>query len=166
MTLIRRTSPFDELFGLRRAVDRLFDDDFLRPRFALRTVTGAEPALDVTTTRDELVVRASLPGWKPEDVEITLTGTTLTISGEMKEEERREDESWIVSEIRHGSFSRTIELPDGLVGERATASHELGVLTVRIPKAEEIKPRQIRITATAPSDAQPERDLVGAGTGR
>jgi HSP20 family protein len=160
MTIIRRPSPFDELFSLRRAMDRLFDDDVVRPRVWRPLTVGAEPALDITTTPDELVVSASLPGWKPEDVEITLTGSTLTISGEMKEEARREDQSWILNEIRRGSFSRTLELPEGLVGDRATASYEHGVLTLRIPKAEEIKPRQIKISAT--SDAQPARELGGS----
>ena len=163
MTMIRRISPFDELLTFRRAVDRLFDDDMLHlPRLTLRTVGGAEPALDVVTTKDDLVVRASLPGWKPEDVEITLTGRTLTIAGEVAELERREDESWILGEIRRASFSRTLELPEGLVGERATASYEHGLLTLRIPKAEEAKPRTIRIQA---ADAQSERELVGAGSG-
>jgi HSP20 family protein len=161
MTIIRRANPFDELFTLRRAVDRLFDDDAFHPR-TWRTVSlGAEPALDITTTTDELLVKASLPGWQPEDVEITLTGNTLTISGEMREEGRREDESWILNEIRRASFSRTLELPEGLVGDRASATYELGILTLRIPKAEEVKPKQIRITAT--SDARPERELVGTG---
>ncbi len=162
MTLFRRTSPFDEFLGLRRAMDRLLEDD-VRPRF-WRIGTGAEPALDVTTTKDELLVRASLPGWTPDDVEITLTGTTLTISGEMKEETRREDESWIVNEIRRDGFSRTLELPEGLVGDRATAGYENGILTLRIPRAEEVKPRQIRITPGHPH-AQAERELVGAGSG-
>jgi len=161
MTIIRRANPFDELFTLRRAVDRLFDDDVFHPR-TWRTVSlGAEPALDITTTPDELLVKASLPGWRPEDVELTLTGTTLTISGEMREEARRDDESWILNEIRQASFSRTLELPEGLVGDRASATYELGILTLRIPKAEEVKPKQIRITAT--SDARPERELVGTG---
>ena len=162
MTFIRRANPFDELFTLRRAMDRLFDDDVFHPRTWHTVALGAEPALDVTTNADELVVKASLPGWKPEDVEITLSGSTLTISAEMKEETRREDESWILNEIRRSSFSRTLELPEGLVGDRATATYERGILTLRIPKAEEVKPKQIRITAT--SDAQPERELVGAGT--
>ena len=162
--MIRRPSPFDELFTLRRAMDRLFDDDIARPRTWRAVTVGAEPALDVTTTPDELVVKASLPGWKPEDVDVTLTGRTLTISGEMKEEERREEESWVLNEIRRGSFSRTLELPEGLVGEKATAAYEHGVLTLRIPKAEEVKPRQIKIGVT--SDAQPERELVGSGSGR
>jgi HSP20 family protein len=162
MTIIRRTNPFDELFTLRRAVDRLFDDDVFHPR-TWRTISlGAEPALDITTTPDELVVKASLPGWKPEDVEITLTGSTLTISGEMKEEARREEESWVLNEIRRAGFSRTLELPEGLIGDRATATYEHGILTLHIPKAEEVKPKQIRITAAG--DAQPERELVGAGT--
>jgi HSP20 family protein len=161
MTIIRRSNPFDELFTLRRAVDRLFDDDVFHPR-TWRTVSlGAEPALDITTTPDELLVKASLPGWRPEDVEITLTGSTLTISGEMREEARREDESWILNEIRRASFSRTLELPEGLLGDRASATYELGILTLHIPKAEEVKPKQIRITAT--TDARPERELVGAG---
>lgn len=161
MTIIRRANPFDELFTLRRTVDRLFDDDVFHPR-TWRTVNlGAEPALDITTTPNELLVKASLPGWQPEDVEITLTGSTLTISGEMREEARREEESWILNEIRRASFSRTLELPEGLLGDRASATYEHGILTLHIPKAEEVKPKQIRITAT--TDARPERELVGAG---
>jgi HSP20 family protein len=162
MTIIRRPSAFDELFSLRRAMDRLFDED-LRPRVWRPLTLGAEPALDITTTPDELVVKASLPGWNPEDVEITLTGSTLTISGEMKEETRREEESWVLNEIRRGSFSRTLELPEGLVGDRATANYDHGILTLRIPKAEEVKPKQIKITAT--SDAQPAREVADRTTG-
>jgi HSP20 family protein len=162
MTLIRRsTNPFDEIFAVRRAMDRLFDEDVFHPRTWRSVTVGAEPALDITTTPDELVVRASLPGWKPEDVEITLTGSTLTIAGEVAEETRREDESWILNEIRRASFSRTLELPEGLLGDGATATHENGILTLRIPKAEEVKPRQIRITATG--ETRPERELAGAG---
>ncbi len=158
MTLIHRSSPWDDLFTLRRTMERLFDDD-ARPRFWRATLAGAEPALDITTNRDDLIVRASLAGWKPEDVEITLTGNTLTIAGQLKQEGRREEDSWILNEIRRGSFSRTLELPDGLVGERATAAFENGVLTLRIPKVEAIKPKQIRIstsatdTSTLPADA-------------
>ncbi len=162
MTLIRRRSPFDELFALSRVMDRFFDEDAARPRTWRAVFAGADPALDVVTTPEELVVTASLPGWKPEDVDITLTGTTLTISGEVKDEQHRQDQSWVVNEIRRGSFSRTLELPDGLVGDRATASFDNGLLTLRIPKAEEIKPRQIRISAT--SDAEPKRELAGSAS--
>jgi HSP20 family protein len=165
MTMIRRTGPWDDFLTLRRTVERLFDDD-VRPRFWRATFAGAEPALDITTNMDALVVKASLAGWKPDDVEITLTGNTLTISGETQEETRREDDSWVLNEIRHGSFSRTLELPEGLVGERATASFENGLLTLRIPKAEEIKPKQIRISAAPTTDAQAEHEIVGTGSDR
>ncbi len=162
MTLIRRRSPFDELFALSRVMDRFLDEDAGRPRTWRAVFAGADPALDVVTTPEDVVVTASLPGWKPEDVDITLTGTTLTISGETKDEQRRQDQSWVVNEIRRGSFSRTLELPDGLLGDRATASFENGLLTLRIPKAEEIKPRQIKISAT--SDAEPKRELAGSAS--
>ena len=164
MTMIRRSSPWDDFFTLRRTMERLFDDD-ARPKFWRATLAGAEPALDITTNKDELVVTASLAGWKPDDVEITLTGTSLTISGEQKSEEHREDGSWILNEIRRGSFSRTLQLPEGLVGDRATATFEHGLLTLRIPKADEIKPRQIRISA-ASAESTPEPELVGAGSRR
>ena len=161
MTIIRRANPFDELFTLRRAVDRLFDDDVFHPR-TWRTVSlGAEPALDITTTPDELLVKASLPGWRPEDVELTLTGTTLTISGEMREEARRDDESWILNGIRRASFSRTLELPEGLVGDRASATYELG-----IPHAAHSEGRGSQAEADPDHGDQrcgPERELVGTG---
>jgi HSP20 family protein len=142
-------------------MDRLFDDGFIRPRVWRTVYSAAEPALDITTTDEELVVRASLPGWEPEDVEITLTGTTLTIAGEAQEEASRQEGSWMLNEIRKGSFSRTVELPEGLVGEKATASYDNGILCLRIPKAEEVKPRQIKITATNADTKEPE--LVGGG---
>jgi HSP20 family protein len=164
MTMIRRSSPWDDFFTLRRTMERLFDDD-ARPQLWRATLAGAEPALDITTNKDELVVKASLAGWKPDDVEITLTGNTLTISGEQKQEERLEEGSWILNEIRRGSFSRTLELPEGLVGDRATASFEHGMLTLRVPKADEIKPKQIRISA-ASAEGKPEPELVGAGSRR
>ena len=164
MTMIRRSTPWDDFFTLRRTMERLLDDD-ARPRLWRATFTGAEPALDITTNQDELVVKASLAGWKPEDVEITLTGNTLTIAGEQKHEEHREEDSWILNEIRRGSFSRTLELPEGLVGDRATAGFEHGMLTLRIPKADEIKPKQIRISAARPGST-PEPELVGAGDRR
>jgi HSP20 family protein len=164
MTMIRRSSPWDDFFTVRRTMERLFDDD-VRPRFWRATLAGAEPALDITTNKDELVVKASLAGWKPDDVEITLTGNTLTIAGEQKQEERLEEGSWILNEIRRGSFSRTLELPEGLVGDRATASFEHGMLTLRIPKADEIKPKQIRISAGS-TESKPGPELVGAGSRR
>ena len=122
-----------------------------------------------------------MPGIKPEDVEITVENGTLSIRGEMRQERREGEGENLVSEIRRSSVSRTVSLPSGLEPDKATASFEHGMLKLRIPKAEEVKPRQIRITPTVDgsasnrSDAQlnghragdstSETTAVGAGAG-
>jgi len=155
MTIVRRASPLGELMTLRHAVDRLFDDDVFRPfRWAPGAVDGPALRLDVTTTADELTVEASLPGIKPEDVEIMVENGTLTITGKTADERRAEEASYLVQEIRRGSFSRSITLPDGLEADRATATFEDGILTLRIPKAEQVKPRQIRISPVTDANSK------------
>ena len=170
MTLSRRPSPFIELVTLRQAMDRLFDDTVFRP-FTAYTGNGelGRLPLDVKATSDALLVEASLPGFSPEDVEITVENGTLTIRAEDKREETREDGNWVVREISRGSVMRTVTLPTGLEADRAEATFEHGVLRLRLPKAEQVKPRQIRITPVtggetktveagepAPADAGPE----------
>jgi HSP20 family protein len=130
-------------------MDRLFEDSFVSP-LTWRTVAGGDsinPAIDIHETPDELVVTAVLPGVKADDVEITMTGQTLTLRGEMKADEEIKKEQYLYRERRFGTFSRTLQLPTRVQGERAAAHYEDGVLTLTIPKAEEVKPRQIRISA-------------------
>lgn len=154
MTIVRRPSPLGEFMTLRQAMDRLFDDDVFRPlRWIPGAVDGPALPLDVSTNADALVVEASLPGIKPEDVEITVENGTLTISGKTAAERRAEEGSYLVQEIRRGSFSRSVTLPNGLEPEAATATFEHGVLSLRIPKAEEVKPRQIRISPVTEASA-------------
>jgi HSP20 family protein len=147
MTIIRRTNPLGELVSLRQAMDRLFEDSFVRPG---SNFSGGEHqlALDIRTSGDALVVEAALPGVKPEDVDISVLGDTLTISGSQRADERRDEDGYTYREIRRGSFSRTVTLPSGLKTDAASASFDNGMLTLRIPKAEEAKPRQIRISAS------------------
>jgi len=154
MTIVRRPSRLGEFMTLRQAMDHLFDDDVFRP-FRWTPGAGDGPALplDVTTSADELVVEAALPGIKPEDVEITVENGTLTIAGKTADERPAEDGSYLVQEIRRGSFSRSVTLPNGLEPDKATATFEHGVLTLRIPKAEQLKPRQIRISPVTDGDA-------------
>jgi HSP20 family protein len=151
MTLIRRTNPLGELISLRQAMDRLFEDAFVRP--GSNQASGEyQLALDVRTTADALVVEAALPGVKPEDVDISILGDT------------REDDGYSYREIRRGSFTRTLTLPGSLKTDAATASFDHGMLTLRIPKAEEAKPRQIRITPGTTSEAaQAQGDGQGNG---
>jgi HSP20 family protein len=146
MTIVRRTSPRGEFMTLRRAMDRLFDDDVFRPFSWTGTVDGPALPLDVVTTPHALVVEASLAGIKPEDVEIMIENGTLTITGRTADQLKAEDGSYLVQEIRRGSFSRSVTLPNGLEPDKATATFEQGVLKLEIPKAEQMKPRQIRIS--------------------
>jgi HSP20 family protein len=147
MTIIRRTSPFGELMTLRRAMDRLFDEDVFRPFQWTPGLLESRPLpLDATTSKDALRIEASLPGVKPEDVTITVENGVLTITGRTAEEQRTEGDSYLVQELRRGQVSRSLTLPDGLEPDKATATFEHGMLTLVIPKAEEVKPRQIRIS--------------------
>ena len=147
MTIVRRPSPFGELMSLRSAMDHLFEDSFVRRGQLFDTASATLP-LDVTRTADALVVEAALPGIKPDDVEITVEDGTLSIRGEYHDERREGEGESLVSEIRRGTVSRSVSLPTGLEPDKATATVEHGVLTLRIPKAESVKPRQIRISPT------------------
>lgn len=161
MTLTRRPSPFSELVTLRQAMDRLFDDTVFRPFAADGGAGFARLPLDVKTTKDALLVDASLPGYKPEDVDITVENGTLTIRAEDKAEAAREDGNWVVREIARGSVMRTVTLPTGLEADKAEATFEHGILKLRIPKAEQTRPRQIRIQPVTAGEAK----QVAAGTG-
>ena len=149
MTLVRRNSPIGELVSLRQAMDRLFEDSFVRPRgwgFTGNDTFGLP--LDVTNAKDELVVEAALPGFKPDDVEITVENGTLSIHADSQTETSHGEGESLVQEIRRGSVSRVVSLPNGLEPDKASATFENGILTLRIPRAEAVKPRQIRISPT------------------
>ena len=154
MTLSRRPSPFNELVTLRQAMDRLFDDTVFRPySYGGNGDVGRLP-LDVRTTSDALLVEASLPGIKPEDVDITVENGTLTIRAEDSSERQEEQSGWIVREISRGSLMRTVTLPTGLEADKAEATFEHGVLRLRFPKAEQVKSRQIRIQPVTNGEAK------------
>jgi HSP20 family protein len=155
MTIVRRPSRFGELMTLRSAMDRLFDDDFFRPmRWTTDAVDGLPLPLDVTTDTDTVIVEAALPGIKPDDVEITVENGTLTISGRTQEARPGDEGSYLVQEIRRGTFSRSVTLPNGLEPDKAEATFENGILRLRIPKAEQVKPRQIKIAPVTESNGQ------------
>lgn len=145
MTLIRRPSPFREMVALRDTIDRLFDESLL-PRPFLATQSELGMPFDIRVTADAVIVEAALPGAKPEDVDISVTGSTLTIAASTSSEREETDGEYLLREIRRGSFSRTIALPEGLEPDRAAARFEHGLLTLSIPKAETVKPKQIRIS--------------------
>ena len=105
--------------------------------------------LDVCETEQAFIVKAALPGIKPDDVQITVHGDTLTIRGESKSQDEKKGEHWHLREHRYGTFQRSLTLATPVNSDKAQADFELGVLTLTLPKAESAKPRQIKIGGTA-----------------
>jgi len=143
-----RWEPFNEMVSLRDAVNRLFEDSFIRPGAWPLPFDGGNfsvPA-DVIETKDNIVVKLSAPGVQPADIDISVVGDALTIKGELKSEEQFEEGSYIRKERRFGSFQRTFSLPASVASDKAKAEFENGVLTLTLPKAEEAKPKSIKVT--------------------
>jgi len=132
------------MMTLRDAMDRLFDDAFTRP---LRLYDGnlSMPAVDMYQTDNEVVVKAAIPGVKADDVQISVTGEVLTIKGETKEKEETKEKAYQIREQRWGMFERTIALPTEVVADKAKADFENGILTITLPKADEVRPKTITI---------------------
>jgi len=147
MTLMR-WDPFRELAEMQRDIDRLMGRGFARPARAVAALSQwPQPSLDVYQKPKEVVVKASLPGVKPEDVEVSISGDTLMIKAETKGEEKVEEEDYLCRECHYGSYFRTVVLPHGLKSDKATASFDDGVLTLTIPKEAEAKPKTIEVKA-------------------
>ena len=143
---IVRWEPFRDLVSVRDTMDRLFQESFMQPwgRWPAFAEEGVLP-VDVYGTEDSVVVEAAFPGIKPEDVDISITGDTLTIKGETKFEEKVERENYFRQERRYGSFCRAVTLPGGLENDKAEADFEDGVLTITFPKSEEVKSKSIKV---------------------
>jgi len=147
MSNLIRWEPAREMMSLRDAMDRLFDDAFTRP-FSLRDGwSSSVPAIDMFQTDDEIVVKAALPGMKADEVQINITGEVLTLKGEVQQNQEMEEKAWHLREQRFGSFERSIALPTDVVADKAQADFENGILTITLPKADEVKPRSITVKA-------------------
>ncbi len=137
-----RWQPFPELKSLRQAMDKLFEDSFVTPSRLLSTFgPSMATSIDMYHTANDVVVKAALSGVKPEEVDITITGDSLSIRGETKAEEEVKRENYLYQEHRHGTFSRSVTLPSGLNTDKAEASFDNGILTLTIPKSEQVKPK-------------------------
>ncbi len=147
MSNLTRWEPVTEMMTLREAMDRLFDDAFTRPLG--RNGNLGMPSIDMYQTDNEVVVKAALPGWKPEDVEITVNNDVLTLRGEYKQEseEKDKDATYHIREQQRGSFERQVMLPTEVQADKAQADFENGILSITLPKAEYVKPKTINIKA-------------------
>ena len=144
MSNLTRWEPAREMMTLRDAMDRLFDDAFTRP---LRLNDGhlSMLAVDMYQTDNEIVVKAAIPGVKADEVQINVTGEVLTIKGETKEKDEVKEKAYHLREQHWGMFERSIALPTDVIADKAKAEFENGILTITLPKAEEIRPKSITI---------------------
>jgi len=138
-------SPFRDFERMRRDMDRLWDSFF--ERGTLRGEDGSQwlPSLDVAETKNEIVVKAEVPGLEPKDIDISLSDGVLTIKGEKKQEREEKEENYHLVERSYGSFTRSIRLPKEVQSDKINASYKNGVLKVVLPKSEEAKKKEVKI---------------------
>jgi HSP20 family protein len=144
--MLYRTTLSAPVFGLRREIDRLFDDTFGRGDGA----SGWSPAVDIRETEQELCLELELPGIKPEQVELTAENGVLTVKGEKRSErkEGNENDRYHVVERAYGSFMRSFQLPQGIDESKIQADYNNGILSIHIPKAALPQPHRIQIGNT------------------
>ena len=145
MANIVRWDPFREMVTLREAMDSLFENAMITPLTGGQQQMGGNLPLDVTENEDNFVVKASVPGIDPNDLDITVNADVLTIKGEMKAEQEKQGERYHLRERRWGSFTRSINLPAPVKADAVEADYHNGVLTLTLPKTEEVKPKRITI---------------------
>jgi HSP20 family protein len=142
---LERWEPFRDMVSLRDAMNTLLQESFVRPGGPGASAVARLP-LDVSETEGEYVVKASLPGIKPGDVQITVHGDTLTIRGETKAEEEKKSQTWHLRERRYGSFQRSVSLGMPIDVDKTQGRVEHGVLTLKLPKSEKARPKQIKVS--------------------
>ncbi|HTY08025.1 MAG TPA: Hsp20/alpha crystallin family protein [Candidatus Edwardsbacteria bacterium] len=138
--------PFNELQAFQDDMNHLFSDFFGRVP-AKRSLTEGlwAPLMDIEETKDELVIKAEVPGMTKDDIKIQINNDILSISGERKHEEETRDKTYHRIERTYGKFQRIIRMPTEVQSDKTKAAYENGVLTIRIPKSEKVKPREISI---------------------
>jgi len=152
MNIIRYRYPqsdfsfaFDSLASMHEELDRVFESTFGSGSRPLGTLTRWTPALDVYQDKDQFTVVAEVPGMKKEEIDISLHGDTLTISGERKSHEKQGDQAFRAERF-FGRFQRSLPLPSAVDTEKVKATYKDGILEVVLPKAEEAKPKQIEVS--------------------
>ena len=151
---VTRWDPFRDVVSLREAMDRIFEDSFVQRRAAQQQNGGQGFRLpvDAYVTQDEIVIVANVPGVRPEDVEITLEGDTLTIKGERPAP--TENVNYVLQERTYGPFQRTLNVNVPVDANRAEAHYENGLLILSIPKAESVKPKTIQVVSREQKQGQ------------
>lgn len=144
MTLMRR-NLYDPFYNMQLAMDRMmrapFDGDVLQPGDANVL------AVDMTSNDKEIIIRADLPGFREDEVKVDVRGSILNISAETKTQREDRQANWLIRELRYGKFARSVVLPEEVITDKADASLNNGVLTVRLPKRKPNPVQQIVVKA-------------------
>lgn len=136
---------FGRLSDLRNEIDRLFESPFADFGRTSNLLGGWMPAIDLSEDKDHFTVKCELPGMKKDDINLTLHEGCLTISGERREEQTHKDVEVHRAERFVGRFQRSLSLPAPVAADKIAAQYKDGVLTVKLPKTEEAKPKQIDV---------------------
>jgi HSP20 family protein len=153
MSTIARLEPFRGLATLQDQFNRLFNESF-RNHPEESALTTWAPAVDIYETPNELVVKADLPDVNEKEIDVRVENNLLTIRGERKFEKSVSEENFLRVERTYGAFSRSFSLPNTVNAEAIGAQYKNGVLTVTLPKREESKPRQVKVTVTTANNAK------------
>lgn len=146
---LMRFDPFADLSSLRRSMDHLLDEFYATrraPALGTRMMgMGWEPAVEMSETENEVLVKAELPNIDSKNININITNDTITIQGETRSEHEDKGRIYHHREVRYGAFTRTLELPTEVKGEEAKAVYKDGVLEITIPKSERVKPTTVKV---------------------
>jgi HSP20 family protein len=145
MSTLTRWDPYNTYSTIQDEMTRLFEDNFGRTRRSPSAITAWAPAVDIFETEHELVLKADLPDLDEKDIDVRVENNMITLSGERKFEKELKEENYLRVERSYGSFSRSFSLPNTVKMDAVQAEYKNGVLTVRLPKREESKPKQIKI---------------------
>jgi len=137
--------PFKEMPALREEMHKLWGRFFGERPFMEPFGKEWGPSLDVSETKDNIVVKAEVPGMDGKDIDISLSGGVLTLKGEKKQEKEEKDENYYFAERSYGAFFRSVQLPHEVQTDKVQASYKNGVLTITLPKSEEAKAKEVKI---------------------
>ena len=151
--MLQRWDPFSELRQMQDTMDRMWRRAGQAPSSAAegQDIESWAVPLDVSRSGDDTVIRASLPGVAPEDIQVSIEDNVLTIKGQTAEQHQEGEGAYLMRERRTGSFYRALRLPDSVDPEKLQPHYDHGVLTITVPKAEEKKARQLKVQVGAPA---------------
>ncbi|MGB7061924.1 MAG: Hsp20/alpha crystallin family protein [Candidatus Zixiibacteriota bacterium] len=144
---ITRWRPFRDVVSVQDEMSRLFDDIFGQRSTRVQWTDGVwNPSVDITEDKDSVVVRAEMPGLNKDDIKISVQDSILTLKGEKKQEKEEKETDYHRIERSYGSFCRSFQLPTTVRADKIKANYKDGVLSISLPKTEEVKPKEIPIS--------------------